>query len=577
MLSRRKSLPMALMVLNKVFNAMSHAKRIAFVIVLSSIGSFGFAEEPRVQEIPLPKDATDVTYVRRRGDIRFNVTSDMKAAGNFYATVLNEQKWTKPKKDNLQKNFWVQSFVLKDLTLEVRVDQRESGCEVRLTPKGFAWDEDLAPRPKDLPIPKEVKELKYDDFFERIEFQSAMTLDQLADFYVDKLDTKIWSKSGTDVITSSAVQLRRSSGKASVDITVRREADLSLVKISTKGMVWDEIKDANTAAKKSEKVTDRNSTSTNPKKPVALPNRVEKPLKGIAQLEKLASRCVITVDGKAIELSQIIAYDCVSQGQWRTKIVATESAVKQQPLLELLKTTGSDEGWDLSPPHLKLELDDQDRMAAVSLSAVKLASGATRDDLEGQAIVEEGRARGTVKLKVKKFFEKEYSAEMTFDVPLLTRDSTPAKRLVNVPKLQNGGKLTIGGKTYSLSHVTVYETQQFDKTVTAVLITERPINLPKLKSSLSKPARNDDDFNEFQPQIKLIFDAREHLQGMSIWCDNLSISSSGADNIKTLVQIEDGRARGSTKTTESGEAFGKKYDFDITFDSSVLALPAPSK
>jgi hypothetical protein len=82
---------------------------LAFMLCVT-VESFSFADEPRVQDIPLPKDASDATYVRRRGDIRFNVTSDMKTAGNFYATTLNEQKWMKAKNDNLQRNFWVQSF-----------------------------------------------------------------------------------------------------------------------------------------------------------------------------------------------------------------------------------------------------------------------------------------------------------------------------------------------------------------------------------------------------------------------------------------------------------------------------------
>lgn len=110
-----------------------------------------------------------------------------------------------------------------------------------------------------------------------------------------------------------------------------------------------------------------------------------------------------------------------------------------------------------------------------------------------------------------------------------------------------------------------------------VLLTERPINLAKLKASLAKPARNDDDFNEFQPQIKLTFNLREQLSSMSIWCDNVSISSSGGDTMKASVVIEDGRARGTTKTTESGETFGKKYDFDVSFDAAVIALPTAAK
>jgi len=559
---------------------MSPAKLFVLTLVIFPMtGILGLADEPRVQDIPLPKDASDVTYVRRRGDIRFKVPSDMKTAGNFYATTLKEQQWTKAGKDNLQRNFWVQSFAKKDLKLEVRVEQRENGCEMRLTPTGFAWDEDLAPRPKDLPIPDDAKELKYDDFFERIEFQSATPLDRLAEFYVSKLDTKTWSKAEADLITANAAQLRRTSGKASVAIAIHREGDFSEVKITTKGMVWDEIKAANALAKKSaEKAAERNpSSKPDRQKAVSLPTRVERPEKGIAKLEKLASRCVITVAGKRVELPQIIAYECVSQGRWRTKVVATETVLNQQSLVDLLKTSASDEGWDPAPPFLKLELDDQDRPVSASLVAEKVPGSSGSDGLEGEALVEAGRARGTVKVKPGKFFDKEYSAELTFDVPVLTRESSPAKRLVDAAKLPNSGKLTIAGKTYSLAHLTVYETQQFDTVMTAVLLTERPINLPRLKASLGKPARNDDDFIEFQRQIKLLFNSREELKSVFIWSDGLSINSSGAENLKASVVIEDGRARGTAKTTESGETFGKKYDFDVSFDASVLTLPGTAK
>lgn len=558
---------------------MSEAKWLATIVVLTvMIGSSSLAEEPRVQDIPLPKDATDATYVRRRGDIRFKVDSDMKTAGNFYTTALTEQKWAKAKKDNLQKNFWVQTFSKNNLTLEVRVDQQVDGCEVRLTPKGFLWDEDLAPRPKDLPIPEDANGVEYDDFFERIEFQSATALDDLAKFYVTKLDPQKWTKSGEDVITASTVQLQRTSGKATVTVVIRKEDDGNQVKISTKGMVWDEVKAANALAKKSMgKVADRDSkTGSKLKKPLELPKRSEKPLKGIAKLEKLPSRCVLTVDDQPIELANIVAYEAVSQGEWRIKIIATESAISQKALVELLKSTGTDDGWSLPSPYVRLELDDQDRIASIGLAAPKVAGNGSGKELAGEAIVEAGRARGTVKLGTKKFFDKRYSVEMSFDVPLLTRDSVPEKRLVNVAKLPNAGKLTIGGTVYSLAHVTAYETRQSDKTVTAVLLTERPINLAKLKASLSKPAQNDDDFNEFQPQIRVVFDEREQWHGLSFWADGLSVSASGSEHIKASAVIEDGRVRGSAKTTEPGDIFGKKYSFDITFDAAVLALP-PAK
>jgi len=546
----------------------------ALAILPWFIGSAA-AADPGVREIPLPADASDVTYVRSRGDIRGKVATDLKTTGDFYATTLAAQGWTKAKKDNSQRNFRVQTFAKPGLSLEVRVDQRAAGCEIRLTPQGFAWDEDLAPRPEDLPIAEDAKDVEYEDFFQRIEYRSSLSPERLASFYAEKLDPKTWTKSTDDTVAADDVRLERTSGKASVTVTVRKDGDASVVKIATKGMVWDKLKLANAAKAEMKKVAESKTPAV--AKVVDLPKRVEKPAKGIAQLEKLPSRCSLTVDGQVIELAHIIAYECVAQGEWRTKIVASDSPISERPLLERLKATGSDEGWTLKAPYFKLELDEKDRPSRVSLFADKLAGGASGSDLEGQAIVEAGRARGTLKQKPKTFFKKEYSSEITFDVPVLTRDSTPTKRLANAPVLANAGKITINGRVYPLAHVTIYETRRFDDIVTAVLITERPINLAKLKASLAKPEQNDDAFNEFQPQVKLVIDAQEQVSGVSLYCDGLSLSGSGWENFRTSVMVEDGRARGMANTTAPQDAFGKKLDIEVSFDGAVLRLPAAQK
>ena len=130
---------------------------VLFVAVLGLIGIMmpAQADDMRVRDIPIPDGATDISYMKRRGDVRFQVPSDFKTAGNFYAKKLAEEKWTKSGRDNLQRNFWVQQFAKDKLSLEVRVDSRGEGSEVRLTPKGLMWDEDDQPTPKDLPLPKD--------------------------------------------------------------------------------------------------------------------------------------------------------------------------------------------------------------------------------------------------------------------------------------------------------------------------------------------------------------------------------------------------------------------------------------
>ena len=136
---------------------------VVVMLVLSLIGvpSLASADEMRVRDLPVPEGATDITYVKRRGDVRFQVPSDFKTTGGFYAKKLAEQRWTKSAKDNLQRNFRVQTFSRDEASLEVRVDSRDGGSEVRLTPKGMLWEEDDQPTPKDLPLgPVEIHTAK---------------------------------------------------------------------------------------------------------------------------------------------------------------------------------------------------------------------------------------------------------------------------------------------------------------------------------------------------------------------------------------------------------------------------------
>src|SRR3954454_5862240 len=108
----------------------------AAVFILLGMSSLANGEE-RVKDLPVPVGASDISFMKRRGDVRFTVDSDFKTTGNFYAKKLAELKWTKSGKDNLQQDFWVQKFGKDKMSLEVRVDSRGTGSEVRLTPKGL--------------------------------------------------------------------------------------------------------------------------------------------------------------------------------------------------------------------------------------------------------------------------------------------------------------------------------------------------------------------------------------------------------------------------------------------------------
>ena len=304
--------------------------------------------------------------------------------------------------------------------------------------------------------------------------------------------------------------------------------------------------------------------------PVVEPKRKERPKQGIAKLPKLPNEGTVTVNDKSVKLTSIIAYEVIAHGEWRTKIVATEKAIKPDPLLAKLKQTGSDEGFNWPNPRIEIEIDDEGR-TTLRLAGEGAVGSASDSKLKSEVLVEDGRARGTAQMKEPgEFFDKVYTGTISFDVPVLTRESTPAKRLTDAPKLPLSGKLTMDGKTYKLANLVAYEVKVFDEKRVALFFSEKPINLDKLKAALKKDGTDSGIF-EIQPQVRLQIDASDTVSKLDLWVDGVSVSSNA--DLAGDVIVEDGRARGTAKLTKPGEFFGKEYTFDVTFDVEVMPLP----
>lgn len=559
-------------------NPLSMATMVVLGWGLIGVSTLTRAEDMRVRDLPIPEGATDITYVKRRGDVRLQVPSDFKTAGNFYTKKLAELQWTKSAKDNLQRNFWVQTFSKDSVSLEVRVDSRAGGSEVRLTPKGMMWEEDDQPTPKDLPLPADATDIEYDEFFESIECKSPANVKTVAEFLSSELEKRKWTKAATEFDRANFVRMKFTQQKSTLNIDVRSNDTGSEVAIKTKGMQWDGMKaEIERAKKKSAEVAADAPLKTEAAAKVAsLPKRKEKPKQGIDKLPKIPSEGAVVMDGKTFKLTNIIAFEAFEDDQWLTKIVATQSPIKQESLLAKLKKSGTDKDENNSTqswpqPHLQVVLDENDKPWRLNLLAGGTPGGGSGDSLTGTALVEDGRARGTVRLKEPgSFFDKVYTAEISFDVSVLTRDSTPAKRLANAPKLENSGKLTIGNKIYALANAVAFEMKRFDEPMTTVVLSEKPLDMTKLKAALGKKAA--DSYFEFIPQVQLLVDADDKLNSISIWADNVSIS--GNSDLSGDIVIEDDRARGTARMTEPGEFMDSKYSFELSFDVAILGKQA---
>lgn len=306
---------------------------------------------------------------------------------------------------------------------------------------------------------------------------------------------------------------------------------------------------------------------------VSLPPRVEKPIRGIAKLDKLPTEVKLVADGKPVSLPHVIAYEIVDNGRWVTRVLATETPIKQSSLIDLLRKGGPDDELRSKSPRVLVELDDQDKLDNMSYAGNgSLGSGR---DVTGEAIVEAGRARGTFKAnKESEFFGKKIIGEITFDVPVLTRDSQPEKRLANAKKLETSGNLVVNNKTMKLANFVAYQAKWNDEVRTTILFSEKPINVAKLKASLAKNGNDDGNF-DFASQVKVTIDKDDNPAFLNLYADGASINQN--TGLVGDVIVEDGRARGTVKLDKAIDFAGKSINFDLTFDVEVLMLPKPTK
>jgi hypothetical protein len=300
------------------------------------------------------------------------------------------------------------------------------------------------------------------------------------------------------------------------------------------------------------------------------PKRVERPKKGIAKMSKLPNSGSARMGDKTYDLNQVIACELIVDGEWRTKIVASAKPVKQEKLLALLKETGTDEDMEFPEPSVRVEIGADGEVTGISYQ-LDGVSGSNNSGTIGEVLVEDNRARGALELEEEgEFFERTYNWKISFDTSVLTKDSKPAKVAQNLPKLKNGGELTFGDGQWKLAHVVAYEVKQFDEIVTKVLLSEKPINMAKLKASLLEDGTDNGIF-ELQPNINLTIDDNDSLNRVSIWVDGASVSSNA--DLDGDVIINDGRVRGTAKLSEPGTVSDKTYNFNVSFDLEVMRLP----
>jgi len=307
--------------------------------------------------------------------------------------------------------------------------------------------------------------------------------------------------------------------------------------------------------------------STSKAKDTSQPVLTKKPL---ASIEPQQNAGQIVYDGEPTQLTHAVAFEMTRNGDRITRVILSGKPVKQAALIEYIQNGNGNEHFECSSPHVVLELDEGDRPSSMRLQVASKSLGVSRSDLVGEAVVTSDRARGSFRMqKDGEFFKSRYRAEISFDVPLLTKASKPEALLANATKLETSGQLLVADQTIKLASVFAYETKVSGDKRTTILFTEKPINLAKLKASLQKNG-TDDGLFEFQSQVKVEIDKNDRAVMYHLWSDSASLNSNS--NLVDEVVVEGGRARGTVKLAKPAEFFRKEYSFELTFDVDVLPL-----
>jgi hypothetical protein len=144
------------------------------------------------------------------------------------------------------------------------------------------------------------------------------------------------------------------------------------------------------------------------------------------------------------------------------------------------------------------------------------------------------------------------------------------------------GTLTVNGQTYKLASALAYAQKFRNRTEVIVLLSEKPLDVAKLKQSFEKNG-NDDDWFPREAHVKLTFDDRGELMQLTISAGGANIIRSGDPNVKTDAAIKDGSAQGKAGMKKPDTFRDKPLHFEADFDVALTtfagakpaAAPAP--
>jgi hypothetical protein len=137
------------------------------------------------------------------------------------------------------------------------------------------------------------------------------------------------------------------------------------------------------------------------------------------------------------------------------------------------------------------------------------------------------------------------------------------------------GTLTVGERTYKLSHAVAYETKTDEEKGITILTSDRKIPIATIEKALREGEGSDDGLSLSQPHVMISYDKSGKAVRCKAWADNGSFSMGG-DSLAGKLKLENGRASGDAKLVPKKDSpFKSAFDFHWDVALGLEAAPKP--
>jgi len=385
----------------------------------------------QAKALPFPPDAREVEFDATFGDIEFTSRSSLASLAAFFRREMQKRGWDEDASAAVQDKDSVEmTFKHGNAQVVIELDQRSDGrVDVSMDCEGldFKGADDPAgllaagvPQPrsylylqKEVPRPGAVRELEYQG--DGCQFKSPMALQAAFDYYLKTLKGLGWRESRRPIITGDRRYTEFKRGPITLSVNIFSHEVGSRIILGYEDERQEPTVPPLPAVAAIPLVGGREPAGgANPAVPATEKQVVDVLTNaGIATVIQGRNRHVF---------KHVAAYQTKEGGEERTTLVFSDRPIPLQRMQAMLATKDDFSFTDLyefsTPGSLRI-LVSQYTSFTFNAGAVGIGDGF--DDPEGEIKIEQGRARGTIKMRQpKEVFDEPFQVSATIDAAVLT-------------------------------------------------------------------------------------------------------------------------------------------------------------